>query len=110
MNEEKIGQIVEKMISTQESIKSVEASTDFDSSGNEFYFKYPEGKFQWSIAETSKGERYLYFYPGPDDRNNFMRFTAEQVGYLGAENLKQLYKLIEGKAYGFDEVIKEILG
>jgi hypothetical protein len=108
MNEKDVSQVVMKMLSDQEAIKSVRSSEDYGE-GEEYYFTYPEDKYFWSVAKDNSGDFFFFYYPSGDDKSVFLRFEADALGSDGGSNLKTLFSIIRSKRFGFDDVVKDIL-
>ncbi len=108
MNETEINKIIKKMITNSERIRSVEATDD--SPFNEYYFSYPEDKYTWSILVDDSGTYRLFYYPSNSDRSNFLSFEPDNNFFGSEDNFKSLHTIVKNKLFGFDEVVKDILG
>lgn len=111
MNNDQVEPLVKKMLADSERIRSIETSSDFEEDGQEFYFVYPEDKnYLWSVAKDKAGECYLFFYPNKTDKSNFLRFIGAELSESTNLALGKLFALVERKRFGFDQVVKDILG
>ncbi len=110
MNNLKIQQLVEKIVSDQEKIQSVRKSDDAPSGSEEFYFTYPDDKYLWSVLKDSEGAHWLYYYPNRDDHSEFMRIGEEGFSITHGDKLQEVFAIARSKLFGFDNVLKDILG
>lgn len=109
MSGEKIRGIVEKMIKFPDDISDVLATTDPFLSGEEYSFKYPKDKYQWSVLLDDSGDFILYFYPNEDDKGLYLKFNEGDFSHSGRTLLLDLFSLLKMKRFNFDKVAKDIL-
>lgn len=109
MNKEKIQKLIVKMLEEQEKISSVTRDNSPENS-EEYYFTYPDDKYQWSILKTTAGIIHIFFYPSKEKRSEFLRFESDDMTAESGSNLKSLFETVRGKLFGFDSVLDDILG
>lgn len=112
----KIVQAVNAMISNPDKIKSVIPN------GQEFFFIYKD-RYKWSIIKNDQND-YLLFYYAEDisldeianiSNNNwqqlqFVKYSASEIKTREAtESFSELYTIVSEKAYGIDEMFKDII-
>lgn len=110
MNNEKIEQLITKMIAEQEKIQFVNRSNDDSDSGEEYYFNFPSEKYLWSIMQFNNGEIYLFYYPDKDNKNQFLRIGQDELKGVKQDQIKEVFQIVRAKIFGFDKVLKDILG
>jgi hypothetical protein len=109
MNEEKNKKLLEKIVSNQALIESVERASTSPDGFEEYYFTYPNTKYLWSIVSSSSSTNLLYFYPDGNQEGNYMRVELPQGDSAVTEKLRLLFEAVRGKVFGFDKVIDDIL-
>lgn len=117
----KIVTAINAMISNPDGITSV-IRGDMES---EYFFKY-DSKHSWSIHENPGERFYLHYYPNGadivalanirehewDEANvKMVTYTSEVLGTKEAlASMKELYALVQEKAYGMDDILDDIIG
>ena len=120
----KIVQAVNAMIANREKISSV---TPGFANEKEYFFLY-DGKYKWSIIETSNGQKDLYrlfFYPGAQslaelagiadfEWNQFGQMVSYSTDDLGTREARstfaELYRIVRERESGIDLVLDDIIG
>lgn len=111
----KVVQAINAMIANPEKIESVVAS------GSEYYFTY-KNKYKWSIKKDND-EIIIYYYPDnkpleqiiADSNSNwsnvtYINYNLSDIRSREADaSFAELYTLVSEKAYGIDEVFKDII-
>lgn len=112
----KIVQVINAMIVNPDKIKSVIAS------GAEYFFLYNK-KYKWSIVKNDEDDYIISYYPDAmsleevahlSNSNwqnlNFIKYATSDIRTREAEaSFAELYTLVSEKAYGIDEVFKDII-
>jgi len=112
----KIVQVINAMIVNPDKIKSVIAS------GTEYFFIYKD-KYKWSIIKNEQGDYIIFYYPDDisleevvsiSNQNwqnlNAIKYAVSDIRTREAEaSFSELYTLVSEKAYGIDEVFKDII-
>ncbi|WP_025630480.1 hypothetical protein [Vibrio parahaemolyticus] len=117
----KIVTAINAMISNSEAITSV-IQGEMES---EYFFIY-DRKHSWSMHENSDQKLFLHYYPGGQDivalskipdfawheeNIKMVTYTSEVLGTKEAkDSMKELYAILEEKAYGMDDILEEIIG
>lgn len=107
MKEFQVKQLVRKMLDTPNQISDIEISEE-DSGSKEYYFYFPEKKFYWSILQRPNGRHGLFYYPSANDKFNYLNVMNEEADDF-EQNLKELFEIVHTRAYGFDDVLNQIL-
>ncbi|MCU4391176.1 hypothetical protein KTH73_10625 [Acinetobacter courvalinii] len=112
----KIVQAVNAMISNPDKIKSVIPN------GQEFFFIYKD-KYKWSILKNEQDDYILFYYAETmnleeivnlNNKNwqqlNFVKYAVSEIRTReAAESFSELYIVVSEKAYGIDEMFKDII-
>jgi len=112
----KIVQAVNAMISNPDKIKSV------ISNGTEYFFIY-KNKYKWSIVKNDENDYLLFFYPEQLSLDEiahissinwqnlqYVKYAVSEIRTTEAEqSFSELYTLVSEKAYGVDEMLKDII-
>ncbi|MBJ9741486.1 hypothetical protein I5523_17785 [Acinetobacter oleivorans] len=112
----KIVQAVNAMISNPDKIKSVIPN------GQEFFFIYKD-RYKWSIIKNDQNDYLLFYYAenisldeiANISNNNwqqlqFVKYSASEIKTREAtESFSELYTIVSEKAYGIDEMFKDII-
>lgn len=112
----KIVQAVNAMISNPDKIKSVIPN------GQEFFFIYKD-KYKWSILKNEQDDYILFYYAETMDLEeivnlnnnnwqqlNFVKYALSEIRTReAAESFSELYIVVSEKAYGIDEMFKDII-
>ncbi len=112
----KIVQAVNAMISNPDKIKSVIPN------GQEFFFIYKD-KYKWSILKNEQDDYILFYYAETMDLEeivnlnnnnwqqlNFVKYAVSEIRTReAAESFSELYIVVSEKAYGIDEMFKDII-
>jgi len=113
----KIVQAVNAMVSNPELI------TNVINANRETFFLY-KGKYRWSIRRDDDGDYLLWYYPGSgmvedlasiDDSDDWRDVpmvvykTAELGTREAIASFADLYSMVKEKAYGMDDVLKDII-
>ncbi|ENW98604.1 hypothetical protein F900_03205 [Acinetobacter modestus] len=112
----KIVQAVNAMISNPDKIKSVVPN------GQEFFFIYKD-KYKWSILKNEQEDYLLFYYAESMDLDeiinlsnsnwqhlNFIKYAVSEIRTReAAESFSELYTVVSEKAYGIDEMFKDII-
>ena len=112
----KIVQAVNAMISNPDKIKSVIPN------GQEFFFIYKD-KYKWSILKNQQDDYILFYYAETMDLEeivnlnnnnwqqlNFVKYAVSEIRTREAvESFSELYIVVSEKAYGIDEMFKDII-
>lgn len=113
MNNEKILKAVQVML------QNIGSFSDILQSENEIYFKYKQ--YVWSIIESTDGDYTLYYYPFAKAVTDvydydigflgvkFLAHSAKELGAGAQSEFKNLFKTLKSKAYGFDDVLNDII-
>ena len=115
----KIITAINTMISNENSINSVIQGY----SDNEIFFIYNE-KYKWSISSNDHNIIYLHYYPGSQNIEELSRMSdvewsefKQLVSYNSNElgtnealaSLNELRTIVQGKLFGMDDVLNEII-
>lgn len=112
----KIVQVINAMIANPDKIQSVIANKQ------EYFFIYKD-KYKWSILKNDHDDYLLFYYPdnisleqivNTSEHNwqslNLVKYTLSDLRTReAAESFSELYTLVSEKAYGIDEVFKDII-
>ncbi|MCO8082963.1 MULTISPECIES: hypothetical protein [Acinetobacter] len=112
----KIVQAINAMIVNPDKIKSVIAS------GAEYFFIYKD-KYKWSIIKNEQDDYIIFYYPDDisleevvsiSNQNwqnlNAIKYALSDIRTREADaSFSELYTLVSEKAYGIDEVFKDII-
>src|SRR5690606_10041677 len=112
----KIVQAINAMIVNPDKIKSVIAS------GAEYFFIYKD-KYKWSIIKNEQDDYIIFYYPDDisleevvsiSNQNwqnlNAIKYALSDIRTREADaSISELYTLVSEKAYGIDEVFKDII-
>ena len=118
----KIVRAANAIISNSEKVSSVCRGqlSQANNIGEELFFLY-DGKYRWSIRLDPDGECWLFFHPGNKDISTLAAITdwddRNTVGYSSttldtreaAQTFSELYRTVEEKLYGLDEVLDDII-
>lgn len=107
MNKEKIQKVIAKMLAESEEIKSV--TRESISGSEEYYFTYPDNKYQWSVLKSSDVGNYMFYYPSTSNRSEFLRFDVDEMDESSKKNFNLLFEDVQGKIFGFDSILDDIL-
>ncbi len=112
----KVVKAINSMITNDSKISNVIKS------GDELFFLYDK-KHKWSMGYVEDRGYFLHFYPSTVhtieeississwDSVSFVTFKSEDINTREAtETFKELYQILQGKLYGIDDVLNEIIG
>lgn len=116
----KIIQAVNAMISNPDKISSV--SKTFIPNEHEYYFLY-KNKYKWSICSTDDNEYSLFYYADEitlDEVKNysitnwqelsFVKYLSKEINTKEAfESFSELYRIVNEKALGIDDILSDII-
>jgi hypothetical protein len=112
----KIVQAVNSMVANEKHIDSVVRTN------NELFFEYRE-KYVWSISKSDSVDFVLHFYPNAESAHvlsGYEHYDWEEVAVvtyktadIGTKEARasfaDLYSVIEGRVYGVNEVLDDII-